>query len=58
MISEGAMSNYDIINMSSDDEPRVLKIQVDVYLTPTIKKIQINLNVAYGSIEVSTGGVE
>lgn len=58
MISEGAMTNYNIINMSSDDEPRVLKIQVDVYLTPTIKKIQINLNVAYGSIEVSTGGVE
>lgn len=58
MISEGAMSDYDIINMSSDDEPRVLKIQVDVYLTPTIKKIQINLNVSYGSIEVSTGGVE
>lgn len=58
MISEGAMTNYNIINMSSDEEPRVLKIQVDVYLTPTIKKIQINLNVAYGSIEVSTGGVE
>lgn len=58
MISEGAMSDYDIINMSSDEEPRVLKIQVDAYLTPTIKKIQINLNIAYGSIEVSTGGVE
>lgn len=58
MISEGAMSDYEIINMSSDAEPRTLKIQVDVYLTPTIKKIQINLNVAYGSIEVSTGGVE
>lgn len=58
MISDGAMSKYDIINISSDDEPRKLKVQVDVYITPTIKKIEIFLNVAYGSVEVVTGGVE
>ncbi len=58
MISEGAMSNYDITNISTDDEPRKLKVQVDVYITPTIKKIEIFLNVAYGSVEVVTGGVE
>lgn len=58
MISEGAMSGYDIRNVSSNDEPRTLQVELDVYLTPTIKKIKIFLNVAYGSIEVSTGGVE
>ena len=58
MISEGSMSDYDIINISTDDEPRTLKLQIDVYLTPTIKKIEIFLNVAYGSIEMSNGGVE
>jgi hypothetical protein len=58
MISEGAMSDYNITNVSSDDSPRELKIQIDVYLTPTIKSITINLNVAYGSIEMSTGGAE
>lgn len=58
MISEGAMSNYEISNISTDEDPRTLKLQIDVYLTPTIKKIEIFLNVAYGSVEVSTGGVE
>lgn len=58
MISENAMSSYDITNISTDDEPRKLKVQVDVYITPTIKKIEIFLNVAYGSVEVITGGAE
>ena len=58
MISEGAMSSYDITNISTDDELRKLKVQVDVYITPTIKKIEIFLNVAYGSVEVVTGGAE
>ena len=56
MISEGAMTDYAIANVSTNDDPRTLKIQLDVYLTPTIKKIEIFLNVAYGSIDVSTGG--
>lgn len=56
MISEGAMSNYTIANASTEDDPRTLKIKLDVYLTPTIKKIEIYLNVAYGSVNVSTGG--
>ena len=58
MASEGAVTDYDIINISTDEDPRTLKVQLDVYLTPTIKKIEIYLNVAYGSIEVSTGGVK
>lgn len=58
MISEGAMTNYTITNASSNDDPRVLKIQMEVDITPTIKGIKIALNVAYGSIEISTGGVE
>lgn len=57
MISEGAVNDYEIANVSTDDDPRTLKIQLDVFVTPTIKRIQINLNVAYGSVEV-TGGVE
>lgn len=56
MHSESAVTSYDIYNLSSDEEPRTLKVQVDVYLTPTIKKIELFLNVAYGSIEMSTGG--
>ena len=56
MISEGAMSNYSIANASTEDDPRTLKIKLDVYLTPTIKKIEIFLNVAYGSVNISTGG--
>lgn len=58
MISEGAMTDYQITNLSSNNDPRTLKVQVDVYLTPTIKKIEIFLNVAYGNIELSTGGAE
>lgn len=60
MISDGAMSKYDIINVSTDSEPRKLKVEVDVYLTPTIKSIEIFLNVSYGSVEMtssSAGGV-
>ena len=57
MESEGAVMDYEIYNMSSNDDPRTLKIKLNVYVTPTIKKIEINLNVAYGSIEV-TGGEE
>ena len=58
MVSEGAMSDYEITNLSSNNDPRTLKVQIDVYLTPTIKKIEIFLNVAYGNIELSTGGAE
>lgn len=57
MESEGAVQDYEIINVSTNDEPRTLKIQLNVYVTPTIKRIQINLNVAYGNVEV-TGGEE
>ena len=57
MKSENAVNSFDIINVSTNDEPRTLKVQVDVYLTPTIKKIQINLNVSYGNIEMNNGGV-
>ena len=57
MESEGAVMDYEIYNMSSNEDPRTLKIKLNVYVTPTIKKIEINLNVAYGSIEV-TGGEE
>lgn len=56
MISENAVTDYSIANVSSNNEPRTLKVQLDVYLTPTIKKIEIYLNVSYGNIEVSTGG--
>ena len=56
LASEGAITDYEIINASSDLEPRKLKVQLDVYISPTIKKIEINLNVQYGSIEISTGG--
>lgn len=58
MISEGAVTKYDIENISTNQEPRKLKVRLDVYLTPTIKNIEIYLNVSYGSIEVITGGVE
>ena len=57
MESEGAVQDYEIINVSTNDEPRTLKIQLNVYVTPTIKRIQINLNVAYGNVEI-TGGEE
>lgn len=57
MESEGAVQDYEIYNVSTNDDPRTLKIQLNVFVTPTIKKIQINLNIAYGSVEV-TGGEE
>lgn len=56
MVSEGAVTDFAIYNMTSNSEPRKLKIRLDVYLTPTIKKIEILLNVSYGSVEVTTGG--
>lgn len=58
MKSEGAITAYEINNVSTNSEPRKLKIQLNVYLSPTIKNIEIYLNVAYGSVEVTTGGVE
>lgn len=58
MISDGAVTDYNIYNESSDSDPRTLKIRLDVYIAPTIKNIKINLNVAYGSIEVTTTGGE
>ena len=58
MISQQAVTSYDIYNVSTDDDPRTLKIDLDVYLTPTIKAITINLNVSYGSITVTTTGGE
>ena len=56
MKTEGAIYKYDIINNSSNAEPRKLKILLNVWLTPTIKEIEIYLNVAYGDIEVSSEG--
>ena len=55
MITEDAVTDYAIYNESTDNEPRKLKIRLDVYLTPTVKKIQILLNVGYGSIEMEGG---
>lgn len=56
MVTEGAVTDFAIYNMTSNSDPRTLKIRLDVYLTPTIKKIEILLNVSYGSVEVTTGG--
>ena len=56
MESEGAVMDYTITNVSLSSEPRKLKVRVDVYLTPTIKAIEIYLNVAYGSVSLTTGG--
>lgn len=56
MISEGAVTDYAIYNESTDAEPRKLKIRLDVYLAPTVKKVQILLNVGYGSVELDEGG--
>lgn len=58
MISEGSMTDYEINNISTNSEPRKLKIQLNVYLSPTIKSIELYLNVSYGSVEVTTGGEE
>lgn len=56
MLTDGAVSKYDIYNISSDKEPRKLKIKLDVWVVPTIKKIEVYLNIAYGSVEMSSGG--
>lgn len=56
MRSEGAVYDYEIIDISSDASPRTLSIELNVQLSPTIKNIEIFLNVNYGSIEVTTGG--
>lgn len=56
MVTEGAITDYIIENITSDSDPRTLKIRLDVFLTPTIKNIEIYLNVAYGSVEISVGG--
>lgn len=56
MKSEGTITDYTIANISTDEEPRKLKIRLDIYLTPTIKEIEIYLNVAYGSVEMNVGG--
>lgn len=54
--SEGAITDYEVINASSDAEPRKLKVILNVYISPTIKEIEIYLNVQYGSIEIGMGG--
>lgn len=56
MSKQGAVSDYAISNVSTDDDPRTLKIKVEVLLTATIKSIEIYLNVAYGSVELNAGG--
>ena len=56
MVTEGAVTDYSIANISTNDEPRKLKIRLDVYLTPTVKAIEIFLNIAYGEIVI--GGEE
>lgn len=55
MKTEGAVADYDIENISTNDDPRTLKVRLDVYLTPTIKNIEIFLNISYGSVIVSGG---
>lgn len=56
MRTEGALTDYTIANVTTADDPRTLKVRLDVMLTPTIKNIEIYLNVSYGNIEVSVGG--
>ena len=56
MVSNGAVADYAIANISTEDDPRTLKLKVNVWVTPTIKAIEINLNIAYGSVTMSTGG--
>lgn len=56
MQSEGAVMDYVITNASTNADPRTLKIKLDVYVSPTIKSIEIFLNVAYGNIELTSGG--
>ena len=56
MEKQGAIADYAIANISTDDDPRTLKIKVNVLVTPTIKAVEIYLNVAYGSVELNVGG--
>lgn len=58
MASKGAISGYTIANVSTEDDPRTLKIRLDVAVVPTIKAIEIYLNVAYGNVTLTAGGVE
>lgn len=58
MASDGTVTDYSIANVSTDDNPRTLKIQLNVWVAPTIKAIEIYLNVSYGSVTMSSGGEE
>lgn len=56
MASDGTVTDYAIVNMSTNDDPRTLKIKLNVWVAPTIKAIEIYLNVAYGNVTLSEGG--
>lgn len=56
MEQKEAIADYTITNISTNDDPRTLKIKVEVAVTPTIKAIEIYLNVAYGSVQLNAGG--
>ena len=56
MITDGAVTDYAIVNISTNDDPRTLKIKLNVWVAPTIKAIEIYLNVAYGNVTMETGG--
>lgn len=56
MIADGAVGDYNIYNISSNNDPRTLKIRLDVSVIPTIKNIEIYLNISYGSVELNVGG--
>lgn len=58
LISQGAVTDFAISNISDIKEPRKLKIKLEVSITPTIKSIDIYLNIAYGEVSVVTGGEE
>ena len=56
MASDGTVTDYAIVNVSTNDDPRTLKIKLNVWVAPTIKNIEIYLNVAYGNVTLSEGG--
>ena len=56
MKADGAITSYTITNTSTAEDPRVLKIKQDVWVSPTIKSIEINLNIGYGDVTMTTGG--
>ena len=56
MASDGTVTDYAIVNVSTNDNPRTLKIKLNVWVAPTIKSIEIYLNVAYGNVTLSEGG--